>query len=64
MKKINKKDILGFKVSYPSIKEQIAIIKKLDELYQKISKLRSRYERKIKDLDELEESLFKKIFSH
>ena len=63
MKKINKQDVQNFKIRYPSLKAQQAIVKKLDALSAETKKLEAIYQQKIEDLEELKKSILQKAFN-
>jgi type I restriction enzyme S subunit len=51
-------------ISFPSsLKEQKAIVKKLDTLSEQTKKLDAIYKQKLADLEELKKSVLKKAFS-
>lgn len=53
-----------FKLSFPkSLKEQTAIVQKLDSLSVEIKQLEQIYKQKLKDLEELKKSMLQKAFS-
>jgi type I restriction enzyme S subunit len=62
MKKINQKDVQNFKIEYPSLSEQVIIVKKLDALSTEIKKMKAIYQKKIDNLDELKKSVLQKAF--
>ena len=47
----------------PSLKEQTVIVSKLDGLRNEVEKLKSIYQNKIDDLEELKKSVLQKAFS-
>lgn len=51
------------KIQYPSLSEQQKIVAQLDELQEQTKKLEQIYEQKIKDLDELKQSILQKAFN-
>ena len=53
----------SFPIPYPTIKEQEAIVKKLDALSAETKKLEAIYQQKINDLEELKKSVLQKAFS-
>ena len=50
------------KIKYPSLLEQRKIVEKLDALQEQTKKLEAIYTKKIKDLDELKQSILQKAF--
>ena len=50
-------------IRYPSTEEQQKIVQQLDELQEQTKKLEQIYEQKIKDLDELKQSILQKAFN-
>lgn len=50
-------------IKYPSLSEQQKIVAQLDELQEQTKKLEQIYEQKIKDLDELKQSILQKAFN-
>ena len=52
-----------FKIKLPDLKEQKAIVKKLDELSEQTKKLEEIYKKKLTDLEELKKSVLKKAFT-
>lgn len=55
-------DLRKIKISFPSIKEQKAIIPKMIELSSQILQIESNYKQKIVDLEELKKSILQKAF--
>jgi type I restriction enzyme S subunit len=55
--------LLDIKISYPALKEQYAIVNKLDSLSTETKRLEAIYQQKINDLDELKKSVLQKAFS-
>ena len=53
----------SFPIPYPTIKEQDAIVKKLDAISSETNKLVSIYQNKIESLEELKKSVLQKAFS-
>ncbi|MDD3772931.1 MAG: restriction endonuclease subunit S [Weeksellaceae bacterium] len=61
---INMKDIRAFKIyDLSDLKEQIAVVHKLDSLRAETQKLEAIYQKKIDDLDELKKSILQKAFA-
>jgi type I restriction enzyme S subunit len=61
---INMKDIRAFKIyDLSDLKEQIAVVQKLDSLRAETQKLEAIYQKKIDDLDELKKSILQKAFA-
>lgn len=63
MPRANMNKVLEFDISIPSIMEQQKIVQQLDELQEQTKKLEQIYEQKIKDLDELKQSILQKAFN-
>jgi type I restriction enzyme S subunit len=60
---INMKDIRAFKIyNLSSLKEQQAVLQRLDALLAKTQKLEAIYQQKINDLEELKKSILQKAF--
>ena len=57
------KELKKIKINYPSIEEQQKIVAQLDELQEQTKKLEQIYEQKLKDLDELKQSILQKAFN-
>ncbi len=57
------KELKKIKINYPSIEEQQKIVQQLDELQEQTKKLEQIYEQKLKDLDELKQSILQKAFN-
>lgn len=55
--------IENIEIPVPTIKEQKAIVKKLDELSEQTKKLEIIYKKKLADLEELKKSVLKKAFA-
>ena len=55
--------VKGYKITYPSIKEQEKIVQKLDALSAECEKLEAIYTHKIADLEEMKKSILLKAFS-
>ncbi len=53
----------SFPIPYPTIKEQDAIVKKLDAISSETNKLVSIYQNKIESLEELKKSVLQKAFN-
>lgn len=60
---INRNDVYLLNVFTPNLKEQKAIVKKLDTLSEQTKKLEVVYKKKLTDLEELKKSVLKKAFS-
>lgn len=60
---INRNDVYSINVFIPNLKEQKAIVKKLDELSEKTKKLEEIYKQKLADLEELKKSILHKAFA-
>lgn len=56
-------DIKNLTIPYVEISEQQKIVTQLDELQEQTKKLEQIYEQKIKDLDELKQSILQKTFN-
>ena len=52
-----------FQIPLPPLKEQIAIVKQLDELSDTTRQLQSDYQIKLTSLDELKKSILQKAFA-
>ena len=63
MPRANMNKVLEFDISIPSIMEQQKIVVQLDKLQEQTKKLKQIYEQKIKDLDELKQSILQKAFN-
>lgn len=63
MPRANMNQVLEFDISIPNISEQQKIVAQLDELQEQTRKLEQIYEQKIKDLDELKQSILQKAFN-
>ena len=53
----------AFPILYVDVKEQQKIVAQLDELQEQTKKLEQIYEQRIKDLDELKQSILQKAFN-
>lgn len=60
---INKTNWSALTIKLPNILEQQKIVAQLDELQEQTKKLQQIYEQKIKDLDELKQSILQKAFN-
>ena len=61
---INMKDIRAFKIyDLSDLKEQIAVVQKLDSLRAETQKLEAVYQKKLDDLEELKKSILQKAFA-
>lgn len=63
MPRANMNQVLEFEFSFPSIKEQQTIVRKLDALKAQTQKLEAHYQKKIDDLEELKKSILQKAFA-
>ena len=63
MPKVNRKHLFQFRTCMPSLKEQEYIVIKLDELFDQIQKLRTIYQQKLEQLDELKQSILHQAFT-
>jgi type I restriction enzyme S subunit len=63
MKKINKQDVEGFDIIYPSTDEQQSIVRIFGKIKEKSEKLEAKYQMKLSTLDELKKSILQKAFS-
>ena len=61
--KLNQTMLNKIKIPLPSVKEQQAIVQKLDALSTETKKLAAIYQQKINDLDELKKSILQKAFA-
>lgn len=53
----------AFPIPFPSLKEQDAVVKKIDDIAKETKKLQSIYEKKLNDLEELKKSILQKAFN-
>lgn len=60
---LNRNYVHEVKISFPTLEEQQKIVAQLDELQEQTKKLEQIYEQKIKDLDELKQSILQKAFN-
>lgn len=60
---INRNDVYNIRVRIPNIKKQQKIVQQLDELQEQTKKLEQIYDQKLKDLDELKQSILQKAFN-
>ena len=60
---INKTNWSALTIKLPNILEQQKIVAQLDELQEQTKKLEQIYEQKVKDLDELKQSILQKAFN-
>lgn len=61
-KRVSKEFIKNYPFSYPSLSEQQKIVEKLDALQEQTKKLEQIYTQKIKECDELKQSILQKAF--
>jgi len=61
-KRVSKEFIENYKFRYPSLPEQQKIVDKLDKLQEQTKKLEAIYTQKIKECDELKQSILQKAF--
>lgn len=61
-KRVSKEFIENYPFSYPSLSEQQKIVEKLDALQEQTKKLEQIYTQKIKECDELKQSILQKAF--
>lgn len=61
-KRVSKEFIENYPFSYPSLPEQQKIVEKLDALQQQTKQLEQIYTKKIKECDELKQSILQKAF--
>lgn len=61
--KLNQTALNSIPIIYPPLTEQQKIVAQLDELQEQTKKLEQIYEQKIKDLDELKQSILQKAFN-
>lgn len=57
------KELKKIIINYPSLEEQQKIVEQLDELQEQTKKLEQIYTQKLKDLDELKQSILQKAFN-
>ncbi len=62
-KTITKENVRNIIIPFPQIREQKAIVQKLDALSVETKKLEANYQQKINDLEELKKSILQKAFS-
>lgn len=60
---ISRTDVLKLSLHVPSVKEQQAIVKKLDALSAETKRLEAIYQQKLEDLEELKKSILQKAFN-
>lgn len=60
---ITKAQIEAFRVSFPSLDEQIAIVEKIDRVSSETKRLEATYQQKLTDLEELKKSILQKAFN-
>lgn len=63
MPKVNREHLFAYKFRLPQIKDQKRIVRQLDALQVETQKLEVLYQKKIKDLEELEKSILHKAFA-
>lgn len=63
MPKVNREHLFAYNFYLPQLKEQKAIVQKLDALSAETKKLEAIYQKKINDLEELKKSILQKAFS-
>lgn len=59
---INRNEVYSIEVTIPELTEQRRIVKKLDSIFNHISKMKEHTEQKLADLDELKRSVLSKAF--
>lgn len=62
LKRVTKDFILNYKLPLPPLPKQKEIVSYLDKIFEKNKTLKEKYERKLKDLEELKQSLLKEAF--
>ncbi len=62
MPKVNRKHLFAYEFCCPPVKEQQAIVKKLDVLSAETKRLEAIYQQKLEDLEELKKSILQKAF--
>ncbi len=60
---ITKAQIEAFQVAFPSLKEQIEIVIKIDKVSTETKRLEDLYQQKLTDLVELKKSILQKAFN-
>ena len=63
IKNVSLKSMREFRVPFPPLKEQQAIVRQLDALRTETQKLEAVYQKKIADLEELKKSILQKAFA-
>lgn len=61
-KEVSKSIVSSVEIKYPPLSEQQKIVEKLDKLQEQTKQLEAIYTQKIKDLDELKQSILQKAF--
>lgn len=59
---INRNDVYNLKISIPPLPNQQKIVEKLDKIFAKNSELKNFYEKNLKNLEELKQSILKQAF--
>jgi type I restriction enzyme S subunit len=59
----NMNAVLEFSINLPSIIDQQAIVKKMEYLSTETKKIESKYQQKLRDLEELKKSILNKAFA-
>ena len=60
---LNRNEVYNLNVAIPKINTQQQIVEKLDKLQEQVKSLEAIYEQKIKDLEELKQSILQKAFN-
>jgi type I restriction enzyme S subunit len=63
MPKVNREHLFAYRIHLPPLKDQQAIVQKLDALSSETKQLEAIYQQKINDLDELKKSILQKAFA-
>lgn len=59
---INRNHVYELKITLPPLEKQKEIVKHLDQVFEKNKVLKEKYEKKLKDLEEMKQSLLKEAF--
>ena len=61
-KEVNKTNLKNFEIPLPSLPKQKEIVSYLDKVFEKNKVLKEKYEKKLKDLEEMKQSILKEAF--